>query len=261
MSIYYKLKKFLKHHGYTVQSLRKKDYFYLIADYESYEFKIKELPDWRFGLWVNYDYSDFFCQYEDNIDKFKPTRSALCCQVKYTWFPCALDLVDFVKNNPELAFWVDNTYNFKWLYSDFTDGAKEKAIKYFNDYKQNKAIETEKTVYWNKQVLDFVIDHLAKDGDIEDCFIVYRQNIFPNYDIIAQCDVEVPGPYTVFDGDTSNEFYELLNTIKKEAKELGIYYWTPIDNVAYMCNRKTFKKRLNRYPRKSIYYRKGKLYV
>jgi len=68
----FKIKAQLFGSGYFIFSFRESSVLH---------FKLKEFPDWKFGIWLNdYDYRQYeiFGQCISMIDKFKPSRSPLC---------------------------------------------------------------------------------------------------------------------------------------------------------------------------------------
>lgn len=100
------------------------------------EFRIRELPGWRFGLWMG-DVkeadrrdgdcdgmrrkeceADFFWQHEDNVYKFKPSRSEFACQLGFRGKDGAWHVADdhgagwllaFTKDEPSLSYFRDMT--------------------------------------------------------------------------------------------------------------------------------------------------------
>lgn len=134
---------------------------YTITDiiYSSYneanqhvEFKVKEIPGWLFGLWYDtykhqddtYILGDFFAQYEDAIDKFKPSASAICDKVVISLdqdyvadFGVAFILGNIHKD-PALAFCIFH-YNWNvWEYHT-KEEANQKFKEYKTWYKKNKS--------------------------------------------------------------------------------------------------------------------------
>lgn len=115
------------------------------------QFKIKQAPGWLFGIWwddnISEDYNngELFAQYEENIDKFKPSRSAFCvsCIGPTKQIPNAeetdyTDMVKFIIKEPYLAFYRDYNgvdYNRKYI---TRKEAKKVYIKWRNEAAQEK---------------------------------------------------------------------------------------------------------------------------
>ena len=135
-------------------------------------FRIKELPGWLFGIWwekLENPYQDyvrrgskvkkvtylrdqvegqFFCQWEDEIDKFRPSRSVLCKKYRYqqNWSkdfngndrPDAYDwmledvveMLIWMRDEPDLAYYRDYTgYDLNIKYVTRTEAKKFKQEK------------------------------------------------------------------------------------------------------------------------------------
>lgn len=115
------------------------------------QFKIKQAPGWLFGIWwddnISEDYNngELFAQYEENIDKFKPSRSAFCVscigptkQIPNTEETDYTDMVKFIIKEPYLAFYRDYNgvdYNRKYI---TRKEAKKVYIKWRNEAVQEK---------------------------------------------------------------------------------------------------------------------------
>lgn len=99
-------------------------FFFAFGTNSVVRFHIKECPGWLFGIWWNMpDKSkeevissisgDFFAQFEETIDKFKPSRSPLCETVTahleekdQPYCTCwkAAAMIKFIMTEPNLAF-------------------------------------------------------------------------------------------------------------------------------------------------------------
>lgn len=111
-------------------------------------FHIKGAKGWLFGIWIDTssesDAIQFFAQYEETIDKFKPSRSTFVasvtrkelksvslgnCQAWWAYIDI-IKIVKHIKSNPRLAFIQDNHYS---LYLDiplYKEYASEKWCLY-----------------------------------------------------------------------------------------------------------------------------------
>lgn len=82
-------------------------------------FRINECPGWLFAIWWNEPSEEkpnnisgsFFAQYEETIDKFKPSRSNFCEEICYNlnndgdnWDFPAYEIINFIHKEPYLAF-------------------------------------------------------------------------------------------------------------------------------------------------------------
>jgi len=115
-------------------------------------FHIKECPGWKFGIWwqipdgsnpkQRYINGEFFAQYEENIDKFKPSRSEICAQITARpWNEeaersCrdAVSCITFIRDEPYLAFCRDY---WGWDYNTEYH-TREEAKSEFDDWKRDK---------------------------------------------------------------------------------------------------------------------------
>lgn len=109
-------------------------FIFEFGDYSVVHFHVNELPGWLFGIWWepstketklhcnHYFKKEFikgscvgtvFAQYEDEIDKFKPSRSIFCEKFTYSqnddeW--CAYqvyEMMKFMRDEPYLAYYMD----------------------------------------------------------------------------------------------------------------------------------------------------------
>ena len=149
------------------------------------QFKIKQAPGWLFGLWWNDKVSDthnqgeLFAQYEEIIDKFKPTRSAFCSscigtteKVPYDEGTLYTEMVEFIIKEPYLAFYRDYTgedYNYKYI---TRKEAKKAYIKW-----QNEAAQEQK----NKDKLNHKVYSLLRRNIKNFKLIDNGEDCFPRY--------------------------------------------------------------------------------
>lgn len=211
-------------------------------------FHIEECPGWKFGIWWNVPEEpektriegEFFAQYEDAIDKFKPSASALCEHIHIDQDPKCNDLwgaarmLRFIIKEPSLAFCRDACY---WDYN-YEYHSREEADEQFKEFTDRKAKEAALTPVLDKKVIDFVRERIAPlftDADIR-----FREHCIPRYELVAPFEknrdiVDKPGCYGWFaDGDedgqeTMAELTKLIEGCDKTAEENGIYWSRPID--------------------------------
>lgn len=126
----------MKSFGFTPYDINYGDGYFVFEMGENsvVHFRIKEVwKNWKFGMWINSDelnnYNEddnedtpydeesnvvqIFCQHEHLIDKFKPSRSALCVDLKpcdfkdddYTWGNYQLeDMLKMIKYHPIMCW-------------------------------------------------------------------------------------------------------------------------------------------------------------
>lgn len=129
--------KYLKSKGFTSTDIEFGDGYFIfdLGDDGVTHFHIKGLRGWKFGMWINTDVKSlkkddgtyypvisFFCQHEDNLDKFKPSRSFFHVNISPEQFKDYITkedvyalsdidtIVSHIKHNPILAY-VEDCYN------------------------------------------------------------------------------------------------------------------------------------------------------
>lgn len=105
-------------------------FVFSMGDDSVVHFHIKGVKGWKFGMWIDCSDSDehyvqFFAQYEEFIDKFKPTASTFVVniskqdlkyivedrdQAKWTYWEI-IEMCKHIKYNPKLAFVQEGTGN------------------------------------------------------------------------------------------------------------------------------------------------------
>ena len=248
----------------TPQDIEYGDGYFIFAtgDNTNISFRIKEIPGWLFGIWLQVPDPDdeeskkqrqswikvsFFSQWEDAIDKFKPSRSNLLVTENfdlkveldeegyptgkvaqeldyacYEWDMYDINrLVYFMYKYPELAFVRDyEGVDFNIEYMD-RDTAKKK----FEDYKAKAKLFYEIEEEYTQKILSFVKERALKWYNIEP-YIDDRgegwspryELVFPLEDINAQ-EKEEPlhkGSYYIGDDKQVAKDIKQYNKIKKE---------------------------------------------
>ena len=224
-------------------------------------FRVEECPGWLFGIWwtipdkkvkepASYQ-GTVFTQYEENIDKFKPSGSELVANITAhpdaaepycsTWE--ARKMIDFIIKEPYLAFCRDY-YSWNYNYEYHT---REEAKEQYDKWREWKNIKDAKTREWDEKILDFVRENilpLYKDSRIEDC----GESWSPRYQVVAPLssnqDVATqPGDYNWFeDGEEGEEeimqkYYELVEEGKKESDK-GHYLWySPVHPLIFLYDK------------------------
>ena len=194
-------------------------------------FHIKEAPGWLFGIWwspveteetknkkrkeyiTDQVYCELFAQYEEEIDKFKPTASTFCSSFRlhfdenyYDGFINGCADIRFIVKEPYLAFYREmHCVDFNHEYV-----SRETAKRYWNRHWKEKAKDKANDKL-NAQTMfntvKHIIDPIVKGGD---AFILDEgSNVNPRYQIFIRnvnlSDgkplVEEEGFYGLFDFD------------------------------------------------------------
>lgn len=177
-------------------------------------FHIKEAPGWKFGIWWTPIKSknkkggymathrkdrlacDIFFQYEEEIDKFKPSASAYQHDFKFNlieldqprldWMAICED-IKFVIKEPYLAFYKHMT----WIDFNHEHVSRAKAKRYWDRHWKEKAEEKAANKENAKEMFEAVkkiVSEIAEEGK---CFIVdYGTSIDPRYEIVVKNEGE-----------------------------------------------------------------------
>lgn len=170
-------------------------------------FGVKETPGWKYGIWWSpietkesteekpmYDFDhlrcQFFAQYEDEIDKFKPSASHI--SVDYNiylpthseetlYIANIADHIVYICKEPKLAFykemhWVD--YNTAYI-------TRTKARCYWLKYKLTKIKDKFVSTYYTKKALRALYKVFKPAISEGVCKIVDQGNVvFPRYELL-----------------------------------------------------------------------------
>ena len=218
-------------------------------------FHINKCPGWKFGIWWDevgeeakpYYNGKFFTQYEDTIDKFKPTASEINTNI--TIYPKGEDslfetseTIEFIEKEPYLAFCRDYcfmNYNFRYL-------SRRDAKKIFCKYKRQKAAEDKYTKKFDAIVLNWVREYILPmftDATIEDM----GENWSPRYDVFAPFEknkdiVDERGCYGWFGDDDESQrlkkkFDRLIKRLEKRANRHNVWWYNTIyDSITFTSN-------------------------
>ena len=212
-------------------------------------FHINETPGWKYGIWwepiedadTKKPYTDrvhcsIFAQYEEEIDKFKPSASMVCEEFTIDFkHPTAnriwafADDIKFIHDEPYLAFYREMHY------SDFNKEhvSRAKAKSYFERHFKQKKLAEETKALNDKEMLKTVYEILKEDIDEGTCFIQDRGDSWsPRYEIIIKNTFGIEnGCYRLWDFFEESAAAELKtlwdNTVaecKKRADKAKCYW-------------------------------------
>ena len=209
-------------------------------------FRINECPGWLFGIWwkepseekPNHLQGDFFAQYEETIDKFKPSRSNFCEEICYNlnndgdnWDFPAYEIINFIHKEPYLAFCRDyHGWNYNTQFH-----SREEAEESYNKWREWHDNELKYTKIHDDLLEEFVktrILPLFSGSELQDGLGDYR-------DVVAPFSrnkhrVEKPGNYWWFADEedepkwiAAKEDYETLIEKCKRTAEKYNHTWYP----------------------------------
>jgi hypothetical protein len=219
-------------------------------------FHIKETPGWKYGIWwepvsksedvsgeAHEEYHTdrlhckIFAQYEEEIDKFKPSASIVEEEFDlYFASPTANRLwafasdIKFIHDEPYLAFYREMHY------TDFNREyvSRAKAKGYFERHFKEKKLAAETNALNDKEILSTLYNILKEDIDDGVCFIYDRgDNWTPRYEIVIKNTLEVEdGCYELFDlfeeadAKAIRKLWEqTIKNCEKRAKKAGCYWY------------------------------------
>lgn len=225
------------------------------------EFYIKECPNWKFGAWC-FDATPqqtqtvyYFCMYEPEINKFKPSWSSIHKDVRvyvdegkvYLENPAAiLNSIELIRKHPIRAWHID-------MYDDIDDLRYVNGFKVFKDWACWKAKRTKKEVVekiFDKLTIRFVqkniYPHLRKvlqyyDLPPEPLFIYdCGTKCYPRYQVMAEiAELKATGVLGWFDDveddDLEQKWRGFVDRLKKWSDRFNVYWFLPIDEIFYCC--------------------------
>lgn len=243
-------------------------------------FHIREVPGWLFGIWWNEpqkhektkessaEWIDvegiIFTQYEDTIDKFKPSRSEIQHSIivrKYLHpneeedlpeLACSVvgvvEMLMFLRNEPALAFCRDyKGWDYNAEYHTRAEAKRE-----FEDYKKWHKNKSEQTQILDNRMLDKIKSLFSEELEKGFAFIHDQgENWSPRYEVIVdkgkfpQFKNLENGPYNL-----SELYYKSdIKAFEKEAKSCEKvsykykFFWiNPVSDCAYLMDTRRFNK-------------------
>lgn len=259
--------------SFTFEDIEYTDGYFIFAYGENsvVHFHIKELPGWLFGIWWHEPTSDktsdgdnflklsgtLFTQYEKNIDKFKPSRSELQCEIKINYLPngkfaidtwSIIDLLLFMYKEPALAFCRDYC---GWDYNQeyHSRAEAERKLKHYLIWQENK--DTYNKICDDRmiaKVRELFADEL-KNGTaiLNDA----GANWSPRYEIFLKKDAfegfkdMKPGLYG-FSDILHKQYIKIFTKEEKECKKISnkykFYWMNPVSNCVYLADTQVFNK-------------------
>ena len=218
-------------------------------------FHIKETPGWKYGIWwspvskntedsENTEYytdrvhCSIFAQYEEEIDKFKPSDSMVCEEFTIDFkHPAAnrlwafADDIEFIHKEPYLAFYREMHY------SDFNKEyvSRAKAKSYFERHFKQKKLKESTEALNNRELLKTIYTILKEDIDESTCFIRDRGDKWsPRYEIVVKNTFGAKnGCYRFFDileeadaKEAQKLWDKTMKDCEKRAKKVGSYWYS-----------------------------------
>lgn len=231
----------LKSQNYTIAT---EDYGsgYFIFDYGPntvIHFRLKETPGWLYGVWWSFKVNkegiisivgEFFAQYEEEIDKFKPSASYYGCDmlslVAADGSICleegeVISIIDFIRNHPYRA------WNGHISFNDKISGIRA----WLNYQKRQRHLRKGKRLEKN------LYKDLCKFAKIASKLLKYTNNI----------TVEDYG-----EGIYPRYFFQLIATPDEGFKEKGCYeLWEKNDAIGQLYSH--LKTHYNKYYKQGFY--------
>lgn len=235
-------------------------------------FKVKEAPGWLFGLWYRvkeetYDkktrlvlHYELFAQYEQFIDKFKPSASTFEVENGvYSYVPGAefnvsvwdsVRMFKFIITEPALAFCRDIFY---WDYNEEYH-SREEAEEAMNKELEEARLQDE----FKERATNTVLEYFGKCFKGHDnVFIYYNAGWSPGYELHIVVDVEEGNMYhfksIIEDYENNPEetdkelydilkgYYELEEQLDQEAKQYNCYYYSEFSDWINVITPEKFK--------------------
>ena len=256
-------------------------------------FHIKETPGWLYGVWWDAVETEetknkkrkvycgdrvkctIFTQYEDIIDKFKPSRSEYCSEFTLLFnlddfyddkFDDFCYSIEFINKEPYLAFYRDYTgANFNHEYI-----SREKAKRCYDKYIKEKQEKTRVNAINAQAMFDAIKTFLHTDVEHNEAFIYdHGSSMYPRYEIVLKniwidksgnkgTLVDQEGCYGLFSFYDKNA-QKLFDKVNKECNKRTKYWWdNPFSDNCMIVNPDSYNKWLKEGIKNNtvLYYRK-----
>jgi len=243
-------------------------------------FHVKEAPGWLFGLWWSpqktADSTDenpvyeqdtiegqMFAQYEDEIDKFKPSASTFKTEFTFevglpvyseekqnNWFALynCREAFRLILTEQDLAFYREiEGVDFNSQYV-----SREEAIKFKQEFlalREKQAIQRKANDVMMLQMVKYIIQPILD----EDCAFIYDEgeNCSPRYQIVVK-DVdgngEQNGHYFLFDEDYEDKeadeslWDQTVQSCTKAMEDLNTYWFATVDKFYLLLDPKKYEE-------------------
>lgn len=201
-------------------------------------FHVAECPGWLFGIWWNRPEEgekieelkgELFAQFEENIDKFKPSASELVNHIYVGPHGTSFEYSDlyfftFIRDEPHLAFCRDYLY---WDYNREYH-TREEAEQEYNKYTAHKLAERNLQQAYTQTYLDNLVELVKKHVlDPGETFCIYDRGEAwsPRYAPILFTKGEIPesGDIEIELIEGWSDIQEILNGISQLADEQEVY--------------------------------------
>ena len=238
-------KKILEDNKFTITEEWYPDGYLIADDHKMWTFKLKECPDWLFGIWAdkeeesgdkNYYLIRVFAQPENYIDKFKPAASRILNEVvvggkKSEWEKEEiLKVFKYVRNNPYLAWYQDvhfTNYNLEYISPktakrEFKKSERERKLR----IKIEKRLDAEETA-WIKNKLDEMGEKYK---------ILTEENCYPRHTVLLEDKTVGKKVWAnLIPDDDWLEFEKIV--AKYDKKYHPIHFYSNFDNVALLVKK------------------------
>ena len=210
---------------------------YFIFDYGKnsvVHYRLKECPGWLFGVWWGEPTENstrlvgtWFAQYEETIDKFKPSRSEFTDVINVdtateTVSTSYLEQTAFIRDEPMLAFARD--------YCGYDFDSREAAEREFVEYKQRRDNRKRLQEEYDHKVLHVFREHFDKEV-LKDCYVIKRDHASPAY-IIAQVIPDCGEDEMVYWSDACDGEQE--KGIIQDKLD-AVFHWMRDEEAKYHC--------------------------
>jgi hypothetical protein len=263
---------------YTIEDVEYLDGYFIfgMGTNSVVHFHIKETPGWKYGIWwspvskqdsedpehpssyeTNRLYCSIFTQYEEEIDKFKPSASTFVKEFTFYLDNTSgygmwefVKSIKFIHEEPYLAFYREMTY------TDFNHEhvTRAKAKSYFERHFKQKRLAKETTAFNDKELLKTIYTILKEDIDEGSCFIHDRgDNWHPRYEIVMKNPFDVleveDGCYGIFDileeayaTEAQKLWDETIKDCEKRADKADSYWYKCCHDSLMLVSADRFKE-------------------
>ena len=226
----------LKNNDFTILDEWWPDGYLYDGDVSMFHFKLKECPDWCFGLWVSGKYHDenaylieVFGQPTHYIDKFKPQASHFLekdgfNQSNEIYWTDILRMLEYIKKNPYLAWYRDVygvDYNLEYISPEIAKETFERDETERIEREQVEKIIDQKETEWVENKLK----EKGYEFKIIDHFIVVKGNketgkiiqIFTKDEMAELAKINATNNPYIFEWEKSMpKFYGELAFVRKD---------------------------------------------